>query len=55
MTKAYLYDLLKKTWERDITADEAMFELENETEQMEDQGYMRTIRTFNVIKIEDDT
>ncbi len=30
MTKAYLFDLLKKTWERDITADEALEAIELE-------------------------
>lgn len=54
MTKSYLFDLLKKTWERDITADEAMFAIENEIEQMETEGYMGKINHFNGIKIEDE-
>jgi hypothetical protein len=53
MTKSYLFDLLKKTWERDITADEALEAMEEEiTEINMSEKYGE--KFFNAIRIEDE-
>lgn len=53
MTKAYLFDLLKKTWERDITADEAMEAFESEIQETEIYGLTGS-EIINAITINDE-